>query len=191
MAKQNEQQPASSDSPSLRGMTKAAILLVSMEGDCSAAILRQLDTELVENITREIAQLDLVAPEVRSQVIEEFYSMALARQYVKQGGIPYARVLLEKALPPDQAVIAGEEDAEPVGGVAGDMGISHGHGRLDNGENRLDRISRRRLTADEEDGSEDRPHEEAAEPGHVRGRAVHPEVPPVVDGRMKSYPLAQ
>ncbi len=103
MAKQKEQQSASPDTSSLRGVTKAAILLLSLEGDCSAEVLRHLDQELVEDITREIAQLDLVNPGLRSQVIDEFYNLALARQYLKQGGIPYAKALLDKALPPDQA----------------------------------------------------------------------------------------
>jgi len=78
-------------------------LLVSLDKDCSASVLRELDQELVEDITREIAKLDLVDAEQRGQVIDEFYNLALARQYLKQGGIPYARQLLEKALPADQA----------------------------------------------------------------------------------------
>ena len=78
-------------------------MLVSLDKDCSASVLRELDQELVEDITREIAKLDLVDAEQRGQVIDEFYNLALARQYLKQGGIPYARQLLEKALPADQA----------------------------------------------------------------------------------------
>ncbi len=87
----------------IKGATKAAILLVSLEGDASADILRHLEQDLVEDITREIAQLDMVDVETRGQVVEEFYGMALARQYAKQGGIAYARSLLEKALSPDRA----------------------------------------------------------------------------------------
>jgi flagellar motor switch protein FliG len=87
----------------VKGATKAAILMVSLGGEPAAAILRHLDADLVEEITREIAQLDLIDAHQRGKVIEEFYNLALARQYLKQGGLPYARTLLDKALPPDQA----------------------------------------------------------------------------------------
>ncbi len=92
-----------SDSASVKGVTKAAILLVGLDRDSGAEVLKHLDSDIVEDITREIAQLDLVDPVQRGKIIEEFYNLALARQYMKQGGIPYARALLEKALPADQA----------------------------------------------------------------------------------------
>ncbi len=103
MAKQKDSQAAGAEEAALKGITKAAILLLSLEGESSAEVLRHLDQDIVEEITREIAQLDLVSEEQRGCVIEEFYNLALARQYLKAGGIPYARMLLEKALPPDQA----------------------------------------------------------------------------------------
>ena len=103
MGKQKDPTSPPSEKASIKGTTKAAILLIALERDCSAAVLRHLDEEIVEDITREIAQLDVVDPEQRGKVIEEFYNLALARQYLKQGGLAYARALLEKALPSDQA----------------------------------------------------------------------------------------
>ena len=101
MAKQEA--AATGEAPKLSGIAKAAILLVNLDGDVAATVLRHLDEEVVEEITREIARLDLVGPEERGKVIEEFYNIALARSYAKQGGMAYAKVLLQKALPPDQA----------------------------------------------------------------------------------------
>lgn len=99
-----EPQSAEVESPSsMKGLTKAAILLLSMEPDCSASIMRQLDPDTIEEVSREIAQLDIVSPEDRGKVIEEFYNLALANQYVKQGGISYAKSLLQNVLPPEQA----------------------------------------------------------------------------------------
>jgi len=88
----------------LGGVTKAAILLLALDGDTAASVLRKLDQDIIEEITREIAALDRVSNEQRGAVIEEFYSLALASQYMKQGGIAYARALLEKVLPPAQAM---------------------------------------------------------------------------------------
>ncbi len=95
--------PTPNEAPQLRGARKSAILLVSLDREGSAAILRQLDPDIVEEITREIAQLDLVDAQQRGQVIEEFYNLALARQYLRQGGLTFARSLLENALPAEQS----------------------------------------------------------------------------------------
>ncbi len=87
----------------LKGTIKAAILLLSLPRESAATVLSSLDEEMVEEITREIAQIDMVDASLRGKVVEEFYSLALARQYVQQGGILYAKALLDKALPGDQA----------------------------------------------------------------------------------------
>jgi flagellar motor switch protein FliG len=103
MVDQAEKTAVASAPKSIRGITKAAILLLSIEDDVAADVLRHLEDSLVEDITREIAQLDQVATDQRGKVVEEFYNIALARTYVKQGGLAYAKTLLEKALPADQA----------------------------------------------------------------------------------------
>lgn len=95
--------PVMESSAPMRGITKAAILLLSLDRDLSAQVMRQLDPETIEELSREIAHIDRVTPETRGQIIEEFYNLALANQYVKQGGVGYAKSLLEKVLPPDQA----------------------------------------------------------------------------------------
>ncbi len=89
--------------PPLRGITKAAILLLALGRDTSATVMRQLNQDIVEEITREIAHLDQVDVVEQGRVVEEFYNLALATQYAQSGGVLYARNLLEKVLPPDQA----------------------------------------------------------------------------------------
>ncbi len=103
MAEQKTTQAEGSSPVSMKGVTRAAVLLLSLESKNSAAVLRHLDQDTVENITREIARLDMVEPNARASVIEEFYNLAIAQQYVKQGGVQYARTLLEAALPADRA----------------------------------------------------------------------------------------
>lgn len=103
MAKGKAQAIQESEGKDLHGLTKAAVLLVSLDRDRSAEVLKFLDQELIEEVTREIAHLDLIDSHQRGHVIEEFYNLALARQYLKQGGIGYARALLEKALPAKDA----------------------------------------------------------------------------------------
>lgn len=104
MAKESASATAATDAaPVVKGLTKAAILFLNLDDEVSAAVLRHMNENLVEEITREIAQLDLVGADQQGKVIEEFYNIALARTYAKQGGVNYARLLLRKALGAEQA----------------------------------------------------------------------------------------
>ncbi len=98
----------------ISGLSKAAILLLGMSPDTAAKILKLLPANTVEEVTREIATLDLVDQATQGKVVEEFYHIAVARQYADQGGLPYARTLLEKALPPDDALRVIEQIASQV-----------------------------------------------------------------------------
>lgn len=91
------------DPSTLPGTRKAAILLLALKQEVSAKIMKNLRRDRLEEITREIAHIERVSPEVRAAVIREFYNIVLARQYVDMGGLPLARTLLEKTLPPDEA----------------------------------------------------------------------------------------
>ncbi len=87
----------------LTGTAKAAILLLAMGPDTSARVLKLLDRDMVESITREIASIDLVSQEMRGRIVEEFYNLALAHQYAEAGGLLHAKMLLERSLPRDEA----------------------------------------------------------------------------------------
>ena len=86
------------EDPSLSGLRKAAILFLCLDRDAAARVMRLLDTETIEDITREIAGIEEVNHRVRDGVIEEFYNLALARQYASEGGLDYARKLLDRSL---------------------------------------------------------------------------------------------
>lgn len=85
------------------GATKAAILLLALEQDVAAKILKRLPRDKVEEISREIASIDRVEPKLRTEVIREFYNLVLARRYVDMGGLALARSLLQKTLSPEDA----------------------------------------------------------------------------------------
>ena len=91
------------EAEALKGTTKAAILLLAMTDECAARVLKLLPADVVEEVTRQIASIDLVDQATRGTVIDEFYHLALARQYAETGGLGYAKALLEKALPTDEA----------------------------------------------------------------------------------------
>jgi len=87
----------------LSGLRKAAILLLALDRAAAAELIKRLPPEHVEEVTREIAELRDVPATVRDAVIEQFYNLALARSYLEEGGLNYAKVLLEQSLPKDEA----------------------------------------------------------------------------------------
>ena len=87
----------------LTGMQKAAILLIALGPEKSSAIFKNLKEDEIESLTLEIANTRSVAPQAKEAVLEEFYQVCLAQQYISEGGIAYAKDLLEASLGPEKA----------------------------------------------------------------------------------------
>ena len=94
---------ASTQVSDLTGREKAAILLIALGPEKSAQIFKHLKEAEIESLTLEIANTQTVLPEIRDAVIEEFYQICLAQQYITEGGIAYAKNILEKALGENKA----------------------------------------------------------------------------------------
>ena len=90
----------------LTGLQKAAVLLITLGPEKSSHIFKHLKEDEIEELTLEIANTRSITPQLKEEVIEEFYQICLAQQYIAEGGIGYAKELLEKAL--------GEEKARDV-----------------------------------------------------------------------------
>ncbi|MEN8906402.1 MAG: flagellar motor switch protein FliG [Clostridiales bacterium] len=86
------------------GKEKAAMLLIALGPEKSADIFKHLKDEEIEQLTLEIANIRSVSPEEKEQVVEEFYQICLAQEYIAEGGIGYAKEILEKALGTEKAL---------------------------------------------------------------------------------------
>lgn len=87
----------------LTGRQKAAILLISLGPDVSASVYKHLSEEEIEKLTLEISSVRKVESKEKEEILEEFHNIAIAQDYITQGGIGYAKEVLEKALGQDQA----------------------------------------------------------------------------------------
>jgi len=85
------------------GLRKAAIVMISLGQECAADLLKFMQNDQIEEVTREIAELETITPSEQDRVLQEFYHLAMAQRYMEQGGLSYAQALLEKSLPSDQA----------------------------------------------------------------------------------------
>ena len=95
---------ARSNETSISGVQKAAVLLIALGPEKSAQIFKHLKDEEIEELTLEIANTRSITPQVKEEVINEFYGVCLAQQYIAEGGIGYAKELLEKTFGPDKAM---------------------------------------------------------------------------------------
>jgi len=80
------------------GKEKAAMLLITLGPERSAQIFKHLKEDEIEQLTLEIANIRSVSPQDKNKVLEEFYQICLAQEYIAEGGIGYAKAILEKAL---------------------------------------------------------------------------------------------
>ena len=87
----------------LTGKQKAALLLISLGPDASAEIYKHLTEEEIEKLTLEISTIKNVSSDKKDEIMEEFYNLVMAQDYISQGGIGYAKMVLEKALGSEQA----------------------------------------------------------------------------------------
>ncbi len=88
----------------ITGVQKAAILLIALGPEKSSQVFKHLKEEEIEELTLEIANTKSITTQVKDEVIKEFYEICLAQQYIAEGGIGYAKELLEGALGPEKAM---------------------------------------------------------------------------------------
>ncbi|MDL4840060.1 flagellar motor switch protein FliG [Aquibacillus rhizosphaerae] len=88
---------------SLSGRQKAAILLISLGPDVSAQIYKHLTEEEIEKLTLQISSVKKVESNQKEDVLDQFHQLAIAQDYISQGGINYAKTVLEKALGQQEA----------------------------------------------------------------------------------------
>ena len=98
MAQQN-----SSAVMDMDGVQKAAILLITIGPEKASTVFKHLKEDEIEQLTLEIANTRSVSPSQKEAVLDEFYEVCLAQQYIAEGGIGYAKDLLQKALGDDKA----------------------------------------------------------------------------------------
>jgi len=95
---------ARSGEDKMSGLQKSAVLLIALGPEKSASIFKHLKEDEIEELTLEIANTRSITPQIKDDVIDEFYQICLAQQYIAEGGIGYAKELLEKALGSEKAM---------------------------------------------------------------------------------------
>jgi flagellar motor switch protein FliG len=87
----------------LSSKEKAAILMITLGREYSARIYQHLNEDEIEQLTLAITSTRRVDTDLQDEVIEEFLEICLAQKYITEGGIDYAREVLESALGQERA----------------------------------------------------------------------------------------
>ena len=77
--------------------------MVSLGSEASAKVMKEFEPELLEDLAFEVASLGSIPPELKRQVVEEFYQMAQAKDFISFGGVDYARGTLNMAVGAERA----------------------------------------------------------------------------------------
>lgn len=87
----------------LTSAQKAAIIISSIGTGNASEVFKHFSDEEVEQITLEIARMNYYPMEVVDSVLNEFYELCLTQKVISEGGVEYARDILEKAFGPQTA----------------------------------------------------------------------------------------
>ena len=88
---------ASQAAKQLTRQQKAAAVVISLGAEKASQLYQYMDPDDVEQITLEVAKLGYVDAATTEDVLNEYYQMCLTNKAVTEGGLEYARAVLEKA----------------------------------------------------------------------------------------------
>lgn len=107
----------------LTGVKKAAMLLILLGDKVSAEIVKQLSDEEVQQVAREVARLEAISSDEAESLLEEFYQMSMAHDFVIRGGIDFAKKMLLTAFGPDVAKKLIDRLSKSMGGDYANLDI--------------------------------------------------------------------
>jgi len=84
-------------------LTKAAAVIVALGSAQASEVYKHLTEEEVETLTLEVAKLDRLSPDEMQDIVDDFYGLCTTQKVISEGGVLYARNVLEKAFGAQQA----------------------------------------------------------------------------------------
>lgn len=87
----------------LTGGQKAALFMIALGEEIATSVYPHLVDSEIEDLTMQIANIGKVESDAFNEVFEDFYQTVIAEKYIAEGGVDYARALLEKSLGADRA----------------------------------------------------------------------------------------
>ena len=83
---------------------KAAAVVIALGADQASGVYKYLREEEIEQLSLEISKMERLAPDELNAIVEDFYGLCITQKVIAEGGVEYARNVLEKAFGSQQAV---------------------------------------------------------------------------------------
>ncbi|HHZ01802.1 MAG TPA: flagellar motor switch protein FliG [Tissierellia bacterium] len=81
----------------LTGKQKAAAIIISLGADTASKVYKYLREDEIEQLTFEISRLQHISPQTMEGTLKDFYDLCLTQKVITEGGLEYAKIVLEKA----------------------------------------------------------------------------------------------
>ncbi|QSX07201.1 flagellar motor switch protein FliG [Sedimentibacter sp. zth1] len=81
----------------LSNKQKAAAIIIALGAENASKVYKYLKEDEIEQLTFEIAQITPISPEINERILEDFYGICLTQKFITEGGVEYAKDVLEKA----------------------------------------------------------------------------------------------
>ncbi|MCL2693842.1 MAG: flagellar motor switch protein FliG [Oscillospiraceae bacterium] len=91
------------DGANITSVQKASLVLSSIGSENASLVFKNFSDDEIERLTLEVAKNDYWPMEVVEDVLNDFYELCLTQKVISEGGVDYAREVLEKAFGPQQA----------------------------------------------------------------------------------------
>jgi flagellar motor switch protein FliG len=91
------------DVKDLGPVQRAAIVVTAIGAEGASEVYKRLADDEVENLTVEIASLPYVDVGTVNDILSEFYELCLTQKVITEGGLDYAKSVLERAYGPELA----------------------------------------------------------------------------------------
>lgn len=76
---------------------KAAAVIIAMGAENASEVYKYMHEDEIEQLTYEIARLYRLEPEDLEQILSDFYGLCVTQKVITEGGLDYAKNVLEKA----------------------------------------------------------------------------------------------
>ena len=88
---------SASSTKKITSMTKAAAVVVAMGSERASEVYKHLTEDEIETLTLEVAKLDKLSADEMQDIVDDFYGLCTTQKVISEGGVLYARSVLEKA----------------------------------------------------------------------------------------------
>lgn len=85
-------------------LQRAAAVVIALGSEQASQVYKYLREDEIEQLSLEIAKLERMPPDEMKDIVDDFYGLCVTQKVIAEGGVEYARNVLERAFGAQQAI---------------------------------------------------------------------------------------